>query len=137
MEEELLLFNSDYARVSINKTTKTGILSWKRQATKDEFWEASYFLMQYIGLGNIENCLFIQDYSLKIPKEHKLWLRYLALPDAKTAGLRRIATFTNAWSIFLFFENVAIRFFSENIIPHKKFSDLHKMQEWLWGRAVS
>lgn len=134
MSSELLLFNSQYAKVAINKNKQTAMVYWKRQANPDEFWEASYHVMQYIALGNTRYCVFVHEDNISIPEDHRLWMKYIAMPEAKKYGIKRLATLTPKSLPVRAAHNLADILFGSRSLPHRCFSENDALFQWLYSK---
>lgn len=134
MSADLLLFNSQYAKVRIERDRNTAVVHWKQQANADEFWEASYHVMQYIALGTTEYCIFIYEREITIPADHRLWLKYIAMPDAKKNGVKRLATLTKDPFPLRAARNLHDMLFGSRSLPHRCFSDQDALYQWLYRR---
>lgn len=132
MGADLLLFNSQFSKVTIERDSNTAIVHWKQQANADEFWEASYHVMQYIALGNTHYCVFKHENGIKIPSEHRLWLKYIAMPEAQRYGVKRLATLTKDALPWRAAHNLHDMLFGSRSLPHRCFSEQDAMYQWLY-----
>lgn len=132
MSDELQLFNSHYAKVTIDKKSNTATIIWKRQAVSDEFWEASHQALQYIALGNTRYCIFVHQDTIRIPQEHRLWLKYIGIPEALKFGVKRLATLSSHNLAFRTVLNMQDVLFGSKKLHHRCFSDKDAMCRWLY-----
>lgn len=133
MSADLLLFNSHFAQVTVERNRNTAVVHWKQQANPDEFWEASYHMMQYIALGNTRYCIFVHENNIKIPADHRLWLKYIAMPEAKKNGVKRLATLTNISFGRRAAHNLHDMLFGSRSLPHRCFSEQEALYQWLYN----
>jgi hypothetical protein len=133
MPGEIILYETAIACARYCGRSQTGSIEWLKQGTADDFWEAGYALMRHFEAGELKYCVFYYKKGVKMPQEHAVWLKHLALPDAAKAGLMKAATVIDANCALIAAKYLCDKIFRFWPVPHKYFCSKYKMERWLYS----